>query len=319
MTTELLARADRLREERTPFVLATVVRAERPTSAKAGDRAIVMGDGTIEGFVGGVCAESTVRLQGLRLLGNGDSALLRITPIDGDEEVVDETAPEGLVIVGNPCLSGGTLDIFLEAVLPATLVHIFGAAPIARALESVAVAAGFAVTATTDPDAPIAEDTSAVVVASHGRDEEKVLARALAAEVPYIGLIASRRRGIAVVSELDLPDDLRAQVRTPAGLDIGARTPLEIAVSVVAELVSVKAELHPAPKQPTRQMLPLVEAATAIDPVCHMTVAAVPASLQLELDGKTWYFCGPGCKQAFADNPEAYGVRARSAESADGG
>jgi xanthine dehydrogenase accessory factor len=305
MTTELLARADRLREDRTPFVLATVVRAERPTSAKAGDRAILMADGTIEGFVGGVCAESTVRLQGLRLLDHGDSTLLRITPTDGDEEVIEPTA-EGLVVVGNPCLSGGTLDIFLEAVLPPTLVHVFGAAPIARALETVAQAAGFAVTAVTDPDAPITADTSAVVVASHGRDEEKVLARALAAQVPYVGLVASRRRGTVVVSELDVPDDQRARVRTPAGLDIGARTPLEIAVSVVAELVSVKAELHPAPKPAPRHTLPII-AMEAIDPVCAMTVAAVPTSLHLELDGTTWYFCGPGCKQAFADNPKAYG------------
>jgi xanthine dehydrogenase accessory factor len=306
MTTELMARADQLREQRTPFILATVVRAERPTSAKAGDRAIVMADGTIEGFVGGVCAESTVRLQGLRLLDHGASTLLRITPTDGDEEVIEPTA-EGLVVVGNPCLSGGTLDIFLEAVLPPTLVYVFGAAPIARALESVAKAAGFAVTAVTDPDAPIADDTAAVVVASHGRDEEKVLARALAAQVPYVGLVASHRRGTAVVSELDVPEDLRAKVRTPAGLDIGARTPLEIAVSVVAELVSVKASLQPVPKPAPRQTLPMVEALTAIDPVCHMTVAAVPTSLHLELDGKTWYFCGPGCKQAFADNPKAYG------------
>jgi xanthine dehydrogenase accessory factor len=308
MTTELLARADRLRVERTAFVLATVVRAERPTSAKAGDRAIVMADGTIEGFVGGVCAESTVRLQSLRLLEHGDSTLLRITPTDGDEEVVEPTA-EGLVVVGNPCLSGGTLDIFLEAILPPTLVHVFGAAPIARALETVARAAGFAVTAVTDPDAPIAADTSAVVIASHGRDEEKVLARALASRVPYIGLVASRRRGTAVLSELDATDEQRARVRTPAGLDIGARTPLEIAVSVVAELVSVKSQLQPAPAPAPRGSLPIVDVtATATDPVCGMSVAAVPTSLHLELRGTTWYFCGPGCKQAFADNPQAYGA-----------
>src|SRR4029079_278406 len=136
--------------------------------------------------------------------------------------------PEGLVVVGNPCLSGGTLDIFLEAVLPPTLVYVYGSAPIARALETVAAAAGFAVTAATDPDVPIASDTSAVVVASHGRDEERVLERAVRAEVPYVGLVASSRRGAAVLPELDLSDDERARVRTPAGLDIGARTPLEI-------------------------------------------------------------------------------------------
>ena len=311
MSTDLLARADRLRAQRTPFVLATVVRAQRPTSAKAGDRAIVMSDGTIEGFVGGVCAESTVRLEGLRLLEAGSSTLLRITPTDeAPAPAPDE--PEGMVVVANPCLSGGTLDIFLESVLPATLVHVFGDAPIARALVTVAAAAGYDVTATTDPAQAIAPDATAVVVASHGRDEEAVLAAALMAGVPYVGLVASPRRGSAVLAELSLPDVMRDKVRTPAGLDIGARTPLEVAVSIVAELVSVKSSLRPpappaAEPEPThRTSLPMVEPTTAIDPVCGMSVAAVPASLHLDHNGQTWYFCGPGCRQAFAADPERY-------------
>src|SRR4051794_24801296 len=165
----LLFRADQLREGRTPFVLATVVRAERPTSAKAGDRALVLPDGTLEGFVGGSCAESTVRLQGLRLLETGDSTLLRITPTESPDAET-ETAAEGVITVGNPCLSGGTLDIFMEAVLPPVLVHVFGDAPIARALTRVGAALGYDIRAATDPAAPIAPDTTAVVVASHGRD-----------------------------------------------------------------------------------------------------------------------------------------------------
>src|SRR5262249_51605939 len=153
-----LARAEGLRVQRTPFVLATVVRAQRPTSAKAGDRAIVMADGTVEGFVGGTCAESTVRLQGLRLLRDtraGGPPLLRITPSDGDEELTDDAA-EGLLVVANPCLSGGTLDIFLEAVRPAQLLHVFGESPIAGALRVVGEAAGYAVTVADTPDVPIA-------------------------------------------------------------------------------------------------------------------------------------------------------------------
>src|SRR2546429_2720136 len=126
------SRADLLRSGRTPFVVATVVRAERPTSAKPGDRALVLPDGSMEGFVGGSCAESTVRTQGLRLLRTGRSTLLRITPT-----AHEETVAEGLVTVGNPCLSGGSLDIFLEAVLPPMLVHVFGDAPVARALFEV--------------------------------------------------------------------------------------------------------------------------------------------------------------------------------------
>jgi xanthine dehydrogenase accessory factor len=304
MGTDLLARADRLRAERTPFVLATVVRAERPTSAKAGDKAILLADGSIDGFVGGVCAESTVRLEGLRLMQrhDGDSTLLRITP---DPDDTAKSTVEGLVVVGNECLSGGTLDIFLEAVLPPTLVHVYGTAPIARALANIATASGYAVVESTDPQTPIAPDTSAVVVASHGRDEEHVLLAALRADIPYVGLVASPKRGRAVLDGLDLTDADRARVRTPAGLDIGARTALEIAVSVVAELISVRESLHP---RAARSPLPVVESTvvTAIDPVCGMSVAAVPASLQLEHAGTTYYFCGPGCRQAFADDPVRY-------------
>jgi xanthine dehydrogenase accessory factor len=319
MSTDLLARADRLRAERTPFVLATVVRAQRPTSAKAGDRAIVMSDGTIEGFVGGVCAESTVRLEGLRLLEAGSSTLLRITPTEADPAPPPDE-PEGMLVVANPCLSGGTLDIFMESVLPAALVHVFGDAPIAHALVTIAEAAGYAVTATTDPAQAIAPDATAVVVASHGRDEQAVLSAALMAGVPYVGLVASRRRGAAVLAELGLPDVMREKVRTPAGLDIGAHTPLEVAISIVAELVSVRSSLRPppAPEPPTppapadaarlpyRAPLPVLQPKTAIDPVCGMSVAAVPASLHLEHKGQTWYFCGPGCRQAFAAEPDRY-------------
>src|SRR5690348_374733 len=108
-SSDLLERAQRLRSARTPFVLATVVRAQRPTSAKAGDSALVLADGTVDGFVGGACAESTVRLEGLRLLATGESTLLRITPTGAGPDPDDE----GLVTVANPCLSGGTLEIFL--------------------------------------------------------------------------------------------------------------------------------------------------------------------------------------------------------------
>ncbi len=299
MSADLLLRADQLRSGRVPFVLATVVRAERPTSAKAGDRALVLADGTLEGFVGGTCAESTVRLQGLRLLDSGESTLLRITP-DGDAE---PSTVEGLVTVGNPCLSGGTLEIFLEAMLPAVLVHVFGDAPVARALAAVGTAMGYDMRASTDPAGAIPPDTAAVVVASHGRDEEAVLTAALRAEVPYVALVASRRRGAAVLAGLDVTAEQRGRVHSPAGLDIGARTPGEVATSVLAELVAGRPRLT-GPRVP--RALPAAEVTEAVDPVCGMTVAIAPASLRLEHAGHTWYFCGTGCQHAFAADPASY-------------
>lgn len=226
----VLTRVDTLTSGRTPFVLATVVRAERPTSAKPGDRALVLPDGTMEGFVGGSCAESTVRSHGLRLLASGESTLLRITPAESSE-----TVTEGLVTVGNPCLSGGTLEIFLEAMFPPKLVHVHGDGPIARALVEVGRAAGHDVRAATDTSP---DDLAALIVASHGHGEEPLLTQALRSGVPYVGLIASHKRGEAVLSSLDVTDEQRARVHTPAGLNIGARTPAEIAVSVYAQLVA---------------------------------------------------------------------------------
>lgn len=302
---DLFARADGLRAQRTPFVLATVVRAERPTSAKPGDRAIVLSDGTIEGFAGGACAESTVRLQSLMLLRTGDSTLLRITPAAGGEQ----PTVDGMVVVDNPCLSGGTLDIFLEAVVPAPLVHVFGDTPIARALAEVGAAAGYAVGHSNDPATPIPPDAIAVVVASQGHDEEAVLRAAVGTDVPYVALVASRKRGAAVLAEADLPPDLAGRVRSPAGLDIGARTPGDVALSVLAELVQVRAAPHVVVEvaDPGTTQRIAVGPAMAVDPVCGMNVAVGPASPRLEHAGRTWYFCAAGCRAAFAGDPGRYG------------
>ncbi|HET9139018.1 XdhC family protein [Actinophytocola sp.] len=242
---DLLVRADDLRSGRTPFVLATVVRAERPTSARPGDRALVLPDGTIEGFVGGTCAESTVRVEGLRLLETGESTLLRITARDEAG-----MAPEGMVRVHNHCLSGGSLDIFLEAMLPALLVQVYGQAPVARALVEIGRVLGHDVRPLPEPTTPLPSDTGAVVVASHGRDEEPVLRAAMRAGVPYIGLVASKRRGAAVLADLELTDEEHDRVRTPAGLDIGARTAPEIALSIYAELIALRPRTAAATEHP---------------------------------------------------------------------
>jgi xanthine dehydrogenase accessory factor len=293
----LLFRADQLREGRTPFVLATVVRAERPTSAKAGDRALVLPDGTMEGFVGGTCAESTVRLQGLRLLETGESALLRITP---DASSADRPGAEGLLTVTNPCLSGGTLEIFLETMIPPPLIFVFGEAPVARALADVAGAIGWEGFRAPDTQTPIPADATAVVVASHGRDEAAILTAAIRAAVPYIALVASRKRAAAVLAELDLSDEEKARIHAPAGLDIGARTPAEIALSVLAEVIAGR------PRQIAAPPPAPVAVAVAVDPVCHMDVAVVEGALHYQHDGTVYYFCGSGCVRAFADDPARY-------------
>ncbi|WP_433558988.1 XdhC family protein [Pseudonocardia xinjiangensis] len=302
MRADLLSRVAGLRSGRTPFVLATVVRAERPTSAKPGDCALVLADGTIDGFVGGACAESTVRLESLRLLQAGESGLLRITPRADD----DQAAEEGVRTVGNPCLSGGTLEIFLEAMIPPALVSVYGEAPVARALVRVGHALDWDVRASIDPTTPIAPDTSAVVVASHGRDEAAVLRAALDAGVSYVALVASRRRATGVLEELaalGVAPALRERIHAPAGLDIGARTAPEIALSVFAEIVEHRPEVA-RPEDGSVTAGPV--SGVALDPVCGMQVAVTAASISAQHGGVTTYFCGTGCRQAFLDDPQRF-------------
>jgi xanthine dehydrogenase accessory factor len=236
MIAERLAnRAAELEAGRVPFVHATVVRAGRPASVRAGATALVLGDGTIEGFVGGHCAEPSVRMQALRALETGEALLLRIEPGDGEAAAAD-----GAVTVHNPCISGGALEIFLEPRVPKPRIHVVGDTPIAHALAALGAGLGYDVVAHARGDVDPSSDDAAVVVASHGRDEEPALSAALDAGVGYVGLVASRRRGEAVVAELGVGDDDRARVHTPAGLDIGARTPEEIALSILAEIVAAR-------------------------------------------------------------------------------
>jgi xanthine dehydrogenase accessory factor len=238
---EVLARAEDLRTGRTPFVLATVVRVQKPTSARPGDRALVLPDGTIEGFVGGSCAESTVLAQGLRLLAAGESGLLRITASPAAPRADGAgSADDGIISVDNPCLSGGSLEIFLEAMIPPPLVLVVGDAPVAQALLRVGAALDYDVRPCDDHEIP--EGTAAVLVASHGKHEERALRAALRAGVPYVALVASRRRGAVVLAALGLPDELTERVSVPAGLDIGARSAPEIALSIYAELMARRAD-----------------------------------------------------------------------------
>jgi xanthine dehydrogenase accessory factor len=310
-----------------PFVEATVVRAQSPTSVRAGDAALVRPDGTIDGFVGGTCAESSVRLHALRALETGEPLLLRILPGGAEGE---PPAGEGAVVVQNPCLSGGALEIFLEPHLPAATLRVVGQSPIALALADLGRWLGFAV----ELDAPEASEPraadAALLVASHGRGEERVLTAALREGVPYVGLVASEVRGDAVRQSLELSEELRAKLRTPAGLEIGARTPEEIALAVLAEIVALRrsqadggkgtpvvaagaerpaesAIAPPAPATPARAATPTE---VALDPVCGMEVVVSAASIQLERDGQRHFFCSEGCRDRFATE-DASDVAAR--------
>jgi xanthine dehydrogenase accessory factor len=286
---DLVGQMEQLIASRTPFVTATVVRAAKPTSVRPGDAAIVLDDGTIEGFVGGVCAQASVRLHAARVLETGDAVLLRLLP---GTPAADDASGEhdGVVVAHNPCLSGGSLEIFLDPQLPAPRVVVVGDTPIARAVESVARAAGYDVLRGDAADVEPQASDAALVVASHGSDEESALVRALEAGVGYVGLVASPARGSAVRESLDVPEALRAEIRTPAGLDIGARAPGDVAIAILAELVGGRVAHAPA----------TAPVDTAVDPVCGMEVLVRDDAPQLVAGGRRLYFCCDGCRSTYA-------------------
>ncbi|MDI3211081.1 XdhC family protein [Arthrobacter sp. AL12] len=314
-TDSLTARANDLASRREPFVHATVVRAQHPTSAHAGDTALVLSSGEIQGFVGGNCVESSVREYSRQVLSSQEPLLLRVVPGEPSR-----TAGEGAVEVSNPCLSGGAIEIFLQPHIPAPRVVVVGTTPVARALETLGAGVGLAVELTDGESVAPRADDAALIVASHGKAEEVALEAALRAGVPYVALVASGTRGAAVLESLDVDPALRSRVFTPAGLQLGARTPGEIALSILAELIQERARSRhaatvtaaaPATASPAPAAGAAAAAAdtpaTAVDPVCGMTVAA-DASLQLEHHGVTVYFCSPGCRAAFRKDPERYAL-----------
>ena len=316
MSAAVSRRAQDLAAEGTAFVTATVVRAQRPTSVKAGDVALVLGDGTIEGFVGGVCAQQSVRVYSLKAIETEEALLLRIVPdgpIGEDPGTGREVSvEEGAVTAQNPCLSGGAIEIFLEPVLPAPRVLLVGDTPIAAAVASLGAELGLAVVAVEGGEPEPAASDLAVIVAGHGRDELHTLRRGLEAGVPYVGLVASHKRGAGVLAELradGVPDEHLELIDVPAGIDIGARTPAEIALSILAEVVAVRrgerAAASDRPRAPAPAEATLTPPTIAIDPICGMTVAAVVGTPSVEHDGETVYFCCERCKAKFEAQHQA--------------
>jgi xanthine dehydrogenase accessory factor len=295
ITAAMSRRAQELAAEGAVFVVATVVRAQRPTSVEAGNVALVLGDGTIEGFVGGVCTEHSVRAYSVQAIESGESVLLRILPFsDEGEPGGDVTAADGAVTVQNPCLSGGAIEVFLEPVVPAPRLLVVGETPIAGAVLRLGSELGWNVVGVDGEHLEPRPADLALVVAAHGRDELHTLRRGLESGVAYVGLVASRKRGDGVLAELrgdGVPDDLLARIDVPAGLDIGARTPAEVALSILAGIVAVHRD--------RRSEAAVQHVVTAVDPICGMTVAAVPSTPSLRVNGETVYFCCDGCKAKF--------------------
>jgi xanthine dehydrogenase accessory factor len=304
---DLLARAAELQRRGEPFALATVVRCEPPTSAKPGAKALVLEDGTVTGWVGGACAEPVVVREARNALRDGRPRLIGLL----GEGRRDPARSEGMLEYAMTCHSGGTLEIYVEPYLPKPLLLLVGHGPVVDTLADLGRAADYAVTVLEDAALPGALASRAltwrasVVVATHGDGDEDALERALATEAGYVSLVASRRRAGVILERLrgrGVPPVALSRLKAPAGLDIGAVTPREIAVSILAEIIqhgrTAKAEAA-AVETPAA-------AREAVDPICGMTVEIATAEHRSEAAGQTVYFCCRPCKEAFDREPQRY-------------
>ena len=230
--------------------------------------------------------------------------------MDTGREAPDE---EGATTIQNPCLSGGAIEVFLEPVLPSPRVLVVGDTPIAAAVLTLGPELGLDVVAVEGGAPEPAAGDLALVVASHGRDELHILRRGLETAVPYVALVASRKRGAGVLADLradGVPEEHLERIDVPAGIDIGARTPAEVALSILAAVVGVRRGKHAAAFDPVRAPLApdpsrAPAPALAVDPICGMTVAAVASTPSVEHDGETVYFCCEGCLAKFEEQRSA--------------
>ncbi len=307
MRPELLALAASLSARDERFALVTVVRREPPSSARVGDTALVTEGGGYHGWAGGGCTRETVVREAQRAMAEGEPRFLSLSP-----DAAAESAPRaraGMVALPMTCDSGGTVEIYVEPVLPVPRLFLFGASPAVRCLARIAHAMGYRVDVVHPdadqgdfPDAQRVQKTFAsatlprgahVLVATMGDDDLEVLRSVLAREPAYVGVIASRKRFETLRAELlqrGVPEAALVRVAAPAGLDLGARTPEEIALSVMAQIVRER-------RKPNEENE--AKAAEAVDPVCGMTVAVAGARHTASVGGVVYYFCCAGCRSKF--------------------
>jgi len=292
MRIDLLEKAAKWARNGTPYARAVVVRRLPASSSRVGDMALVLADGTFEGWLGGSCTRPTVVREAQAALADGKPRLLTLTP-DPEEE-----RRSGVVVARMTCHSGGTVDIYIDPILPAPRLALFGDSPIAHALARIGEAMGWRVEA--DP-APSPSPGGFAVVCSMGENDEEGIIRALALAPDYLGVVASAKR-FAQMRETLLGQGVAAaaldSIHSPAGLKIGAKTPEEIALSVVAEII----EKRQATATARLDEEPVV-VATAIDPVCGMTVTVANAKHVAEHEGRSYYFCCGGCRAKFLADP----------------
>jgi len=266
--TDILDLISDMKQKGEPFALATVVRTVAATAAKAGAKAVIRPDGSVsEGWIGGGCARAAVLKAARESLLDGRPRLVSVQPPDVLQEQGLHGGQEraGVRFADNMCPSRGTMDVFVEPVLPRPQIVVCGSSPVAVAIADLGRRVGFAVTVCA-PEAeqgafaeadrriqgfamPVDEEGARfVVVSTQGRGDEAAVQAALAVEADYVAFVGSRQKAETLKARLasrGVAPERLARLKAPAGLDLGAITPDEIAVSILAEIVAARRGGHP--------------------------------------------------------------------------
>lgn len=288
MRPDLLALAASLSARDERFALVTVVRREPPSSARVGDTALVTEGGAYHGWAGGGCTRETVVRESLAAIADAAPRLLCLSP-----EMKTPLRP-GMVAVRMTCDSGGTVELYVEPVLPIPRLVLLGETPAVEALSRIGAAMGWRV----ERGAEASVKGAHVLVATMGDEDLEALQKVLRGEPAYVGVIASRRRFAQVRETLvacGLPREALEQVCAPAGLDIGATTPEEIALSVMAQIVERRRNAA------GKKEVANERRDEAVDPICGMTVSIARARHSAEVKGVNYYFCCAGCRTKFLE------------------
>jgi xanthine dehydrogenase accessory factor len=292
----VLERATELARSGEAFVLATVVWREGPTSGQRGSRAIYTASGEMHGWIGGACAEPVFIREAIATLEAGTPRLLALGASSRFGDL-----PQGTTSVPMSCQSEGALQIYLEPVVAIPHLVIVGSSPMATTLSVLAAQLDWRVELVDRAEFSegLLTPQSMVVVATQGHGDEDVLAAAFKADPTYLGLVSSARRGHSVRAQLAAQGVEEAQLgalRVPAGLDLGSTSHKEVAVSILAELVQLRAQGAFA----ATAIAVAPDAHMAVDPVCGMNVQVDPATPSLEIGEEIFYFCCAGCRTALA-------------------
>ncbi|MDH5366732.1 MAG: XdhC family protein [Cyclobacteriaceae bacterium] len=303
-----------------PIAMAIIVRREGQTSGKPGDKALITAKGEVKGWIGGGCTRGIVIKESLASIKEGTPRLVKIQPTE------DTPKQNGVSNYRMTCMSGGSVEVYIEPIMPVSQIKIFGRSHIAKALCQVGKAAGFAITVVSDRaeedmfpqadkivslkefDNKSSSRNDFVIVCTQGENDGNSLLTAVKMNTNYIAFVASRKKANSVFLGLKkegIPLEQLSHIKTPAGLDINAKTPEEVAISILGEIIQIKRS-----GESNSSSIPSLELEENddlyINPVCKIPVSKSGAKHVLEHKGEKVYFCCDGCKESFEKEPELY-------------